>query len=98
MHTEKEMSFSLSFFWGGKYFTALKGVRGCGADLPPVQVLLVEDLQDVSAAEAQPRLLAGNQVVVRRVVVKVALHKGLTWGKKERECARVSAGTIQYES
>lgn len=54
-------------------------MRGFGADLPPVQVLLVEDLQDVSTAEAQSRLLAGNQVVVRRVVIKVALHKGLRW-------------------
>ena len=47
------------------------------ADLPPVEVFLIEDLQDVSAAEAKPRLLAGNQVVMGGVVVKVTLDKSL---------------------
>lgn len=50
-------------------------------DLPPVEVLLVEDLQDVSTAEAEPRLLTGDQVVVGRVVVKVTLYKGLNRAK-----------------
>lgn len=57
------------------------------ADLPPVWVLLVEDLQDISAAEAKPRLLAGNQVVVSRVVIKVTLHIGLK--QKHNMCAEV---------
>ena len=46
-------------------------------DLPPVEVLLIEDLQDVSAAEAKPRLLTGDQVVMGGVVVKVTLDKSL---------------------
>ena len=45
--------------------------------LPPIEVLLVENLQDVSAVEAEPRFLTGNQVVMGRVVVKVTLYKGL---------------------
>lgn len=57
----------------------------CGwTDLPPVEVLLVKDLQDVSAAEAKPRLFTGNQVVVGGVVVEVTPHKGLQ-GTQKRE-------------
>lgn len=53
-------------------------VCSCGCtNLPPVEVLLVKDLQDVAAVEAKPRLLARNQVIMRRVVIKVTLHKGL---------------------
>lgn len=54
----------------------LRSSRG-GTDLPPVKVLLVENLQNVTTVEAKSRLLARNQVIVRRVVVKVALYKGL---------------------
>lgn len=48
-----------------------------GTDLPPVEILLVENLQDVSAAEAKPRFLTGNQVIMGWVVVKVTLYKRL---------------------
>lgn len=86
------------FFSHFLYFTVLKGVRRrCGSHLPPVQVLLVEDLQDVSAAEAQARLLAGDQVVVRRVVIKVALHKSLKW-KKRLQLRGGAAGCWQVQS
>lgn len=54
----------------------LKYDAGC-ADLPPVKVLLVENLQNVSTAEAKPCFLAGYQVIMGWVVVKVTLYKGL---------------------
>lgn len=46
-------------------------------NLPPVEVLLVKDLQNISTVEAKPRLFTGNQVVMRWVVIKVTLHKCL---------------------
>lgn len=55
----------------------LAGKVGDYTDLPPVEVLLVKDLQNVSTAEAKPCLLTGNQVIMRWVVVKVTLYKGL---------------------
>lgn len=48
-----------------------------GTDLPPVKVLLVENLENVAAAEAEPCFFTGNQVIVGRVIVEVALYKGL---------------------
>jgi hypothetical protein len=60
-------------------------------DLPPVEVLLVEKLQDVSTAEAQACLLTGDEVVMGRVVVKVTLHIRLR--EMERELGeQVRAG------
>lgn len=54
----------------------LRNAGGC-SDLPPVEVLLIENLQNVSTVEAKPCLLTGNQVIMGRVVVKVTLYKGL---------------------
>ena len=45
--------------------------------LPPVEVLLIENLQDVSTVKAKPCLLTGNKVIMGWVVVKVTLNKGL---------------------
>lgn len=45
--------------------------------LPPVDVVLVDNLQDVARLEPQAGLLAGNQVVVGRVVVVVAFEEDL---------------------
>lgn len=45
--------------------------------LPPVDVVLVDNLQDVSRLKPQASLLAGNQVVVGRVVVVVTLEEDL---------------------
>lgn len=45
--------------------------------LPPVGVILVDDLQQVPGGEAEPGLLAGDEAVGGRVVVKVALHEDL---------------------
>lgn len=45
--------------------------------LPPVDVFLVDDLQNVSAAELQSGFLTGNQVIVGRVIIKMALHEDL---------------------
>lgn len=50
--------------------------------LPPVRVLLVEDLKDVSTAEFESSFFTGDQVVMSRVIVKVTLYKGL---QTERE-------------
>lgn len=53
----------------------LKGAGG--TDLPPVKVLLVENLQNVSTAEAKACFLAGNQVIMGWVIIEVTLYKGL---------------------
>jgi hypothetical protein len=45
--------------------------------LPPVRVVLVDDLQDISLVKLQTGLLAGDQVIVPRIVVKVRLHEYL---------------------
>lgn len=45
--------------------------------LPPVEVLLIENLQDVSTVKTKPCLLTGNKVIMGWVVVKVTLNKGL---------------------
>lgn len=45
--------------------------------LPPVGVILVDDLQQVSGGKAEPGLLAGNEAIRGWVVVEVALHKDL---------------------
>lgn len=45
--------------------------------LPPVRVILVEDLQNFATVEAKASLLAGNQVIMSGVVIKVAFHKCL---------------------
>jgi len=53
--------------------------------LPPVRVLLVEDLKDVSTAEFESSFFTGDQVVMTGVIVKVTLYKGL---ERERESER----------
>lgn len=45
--------------------------------LPPVGVILVENLQDFATVEPKASLLAGDQIVVSGVVIKVAFHKCL---------------------
>ncbi len=45
--------------------------------LPPVDVILVDYLEDVSCLKPQARLLAGNQVVIGWIVVIVTLEKHL---------------------
>jgi len=44
------------------------------AALPPVGVLLVDDLDDVACLELQPRLLARDEVVLGGVVVELRPH------------------------
>ena len=43
--------------------------------LPPVVVVLADDLQDVAGVEGDPRLCAGDQVVVQGVVLELGSHK-----------------------
>lgn len=47
------------------------------AHLPPVGIVLVHDLEQVTRAEAQAGLFAGDEAVSGRVVVKVAFHEHL---------------------
>lgn len=61
----------------GKIWHHCNSSKKGATDLPPVKVLLVENLQNVSTAEAKSRFFTGNQVIVRWVVVKVTLYKGL---------------------
>lgn len=57
--------------------TSTRRTEAVSLHLPPVDVVLVDDLQDVSRLEPQAGLLAGNQVVVGRVVVVVTLEEDL---------------------
>lgn len=59
--------------------------------LPPVDVILVNYLQDVSRLKPQAGLLAGNQVVIGRVVVVVTLEEDL---ETRRSSAQVSEGSF----
>lgn len=53
-----------------------------GPYLPPVGVILVDDLEEVSGNELQPGFLTWNEVVRGWVIVKVGLHKHLRKGKQ----------------
>lgn len=44
------------------------------ADLPPVGIFSVDDLEDVAPLEGHSRLPARDQVITGRVVVKVGPH------------------------
>lgn len=52
--------------------------------LPPVRVILVEDLQDFAAVEPKSSLLAGDQIIVSGVVIEVAFHERLMVRKHTR--------------
>lgn len=56
---------------------ATRRMQAARLHLPPVDVVLVDDLQNVSGLEPQAGLLAGDQVVVGRVVVVVTLEEDL---------------------
>lgn len=59
----------------------MRRVQGVALHLPPVDVVLVDYLQDVSSLKPQARLLAGNQVVIGRVVVVVTFEEDLETGR-----------------
>ena len=62
--------------WGGdKACGAVLGVLQLA--LPPVVVVLGDDLNDVTHPEANARLLARDEVVFRRVVLKLSTHVNL---------------------
>lgn len=52
----------------------LSGFPVACTHLPPVGVILVEDLQDFAAVEPKASLLAGDQIVVSGIVIEVAFH------------------------
>ena len=51
--------------------------------LPPVVVVLADDLQDVAGVEGDPRLCAGDQVVVQGVILELCSHKDVA-GRRGR--------------
>lgn len=51
------------------------------AHLPPVGVLLVDDMKYVSFGEGQPRLFTGDQVVRGRIIAEVWLQINLEFTK-----------------
>lgn len=61
------------------------GAGALHAALPPVAVILVDDLNHVAGLELQPRFLAGDQAVFFGVIVKLRPHehleerKGCSW-------------------
>ena len=57
--------------------------RGHLPGLPPVVVVLADDLQDVPGVEGDPGLGAGDQVVVQRVVLELSPHKDVA-GRRSR--------------
>lgn len=58
--------------------------RGSRADLPPVGIFSVDDLEDVAPLENHPGLPARDQVVAGGVVVKVRPHVHLRERARER--------------
>lgn len=77
-HTERERKNEQSILHAHQLKFTVGSVCACVCtDLPPVKVLLIENLQNVSTAEAEPGFLTGNQVIMGWVIVEVALHKGL---------------------
>lgn len=65
--------------------------RGSRADLPPVGIFSVDDLEDVAPLENHPGLPARDQVVAGGVVVKVRPHVHLRERERGRD-ATVSTG------
>lgn len=58
------------------------------AHLPPVDIILVYNLEQVPRVEAQACLLAGAETVPGRVIVEVAFNKYLSpgiWKESNRE-------------
>ena len=47
------------------------------ANLPPVCIILLYNLQDVSILESQPHFLAWNEIVLLGVVIKMSPHVNL---------------------
>ena len=58
------------------------------AALPPVGVLLVDDLDDVIRLELQPCLLARDEVVLGGVIVELRPHVHLNKRESRRERER----------
>ena len=49
--------------------------------LPPVVVVLADDLQDVAGVEGYPGLGAGDEVVIQRVVLELGPHEDVAGGR-----------------
>lgn len=82
--------------WAGSIFSAYLELRTgneAGSPggshlpgLPPVVVILADDLQDVPGVEGDAGLGAGDQVIVHRVILKLGPDKNVTrrWGRPVR--------------
>lgn len=64
-----------------------KGGGERGANLPPLWVVLGDDLEDVADLEGEPDVLAGDGVVGGGVVVHVGLDEGPRGGGRPVEAA-----------
>ena len=51
--------------------------------LPPVVVVLADDLQDVPGVEGDPRLCAGDEIIVQGVVLELGSNKDVA-GRRSR--------------
>lgn len=60
-------------FWGGDDSSKV-GSRDVHLALPPVWIMLVDDLNDVARFELQPCFFAWDEVILGRVVVKLSPH------------------------
>ena len=49
--------------------------------LPPVVVVLADDLQDVAGVEGYPGLGTGDQIIVQRVVLELGPHEDVAGGR-----------------
>lgn len=54
-----------------------------GPYLPPVRVILVDNLEKVSGSKLEPGFLTRDEVVSSRFVVEMGLHKHLQEGKED---------------
>ena len=58
--------------------------------LPPVVVVLADDLQDVARVEGDPGLGTGDQVVIQRVVLELGSHEDVAW----RRCRAIRGNNL----
>ena len=88
---------------GGSPFLQLRGGdqacwllgRAFHPPLPPVTVILVDDLDDVPCDELQSRLLARDQVVLSGIIVKLRTHEHLK--KQARGAALVESLAVNKQ-
>ena len=77
----RSLSLSHLQFWAGDQ--PCSPCSGHLPRLPPVVVVLADDLQDVPGVEGDPRLSAGDEIIVQGVVLELGSNKDVA-GRRSR--------------